>query len=101
MTNFVSIAGKTSPDNNRNTPLHDESLREGGSALSGKLSPIPNSLPFRTSSAEGNTFFLRRNHEDTAIYVAVLKKKKSVVSSTDIAHPAIYGVLLVRQTTPL
>ena len=93
MTNFGSIAGNTSPVDNRNTSLHEKSFREGVSALSGKPSLLPNILPSRKSLADRNRMFcVCHNDEDIALWVDV-KKKKFVVTSPDFA-PDIYGVIL-------
>ena len=74
LTNFGSIAGKTSPDDNNHTSL-PENLCEGVSALWGKRSPLPNILSFRTSLTNGNRmyFYMCLNYEDTALCVDVKK----------------------------
>ena len=93
-TNFTSIAGNTSTDNNRNTSMY-ENLSEKVFLYCREIRhPSQTFCRLEQVWPIGRACFLVcHSYEDSALCVGV---KKFVVTSPDFAHPEMYGVLFLQ-----
>ena len=93
-TNFTSIAGNTSTDNNRNTSMY-ENLSEKVFLYCREIRhPSQTFCRLEQVWPIGRACFLVcHSYEDSALCVGV---KKFVVTSPDFAHPEIDGVLFLQ-----
>ena len=97
-TNFRSIAGKISPDNNRNTSLHENLSVKVFLHCRESRHPSQTFCRLEQVWPIGKAFFCVCHSYESAFCVDVKKKKKFAVTSPDFEHQEICGVLLVQYT---